>query len=223
MFSQVDIFYLHAPDDSATLEDTLAGVNEVHKSGLFRRFGLSNYSAADVEKIVSICKANDYIIPSVYQGNYSPVARLQEVKLFPTLRQLGIAFYAYSPLAGGFLTKTAQQIRDGAGRFDENNVGGMYRSMYMKPTFLEALAHWEAIAKDAGCSKAELAYRWVTHSSGLKREHGDAIIVGASSCEQLEQTLFNIEKGPLSRQALKEIDLIWEDIKHEAPLDNFNR
>ncbi|KAJ9613114.1 hypothetical protein H2200_003055 [Cladophialophora chaetospira] len=220
---QVDIFYLHAPDESSALEDTLAGVNEVYRTGLFKRFGISNFSATDVEKIIDICNTNGYILPTVYQGNYSPVARLQESKLFPTLRKHGLAFYAYSPLAGGFLTKTAQQIKDGAGRFDENAVGGMYRSMYMKPAFLEALAKWEGIASDEGCTRAELAYRWVAHSSGLKKHYGDAIIVGASSCEQLEQTLAGIEKGPLSEQALKAIDAVWEGIKHEAPLDNFNR
>jgi aflatoxin B1 aldehyde reductase len=195
----------------------------VHKAGLFKRFGVSNFSAADVENIVRICKAEGYVAPTVYQGNYSPVARLQEEKLFPALRQLGIAFFAYSPLAGGFLTKTAQQIKDGAGRFDEKTVGGMYRDMYMKPAFLDALARWEAIANDEGCSRAELAYRWVAHNSGLRREYGDAIIVGASSCEQLEQTLSGIDKGGLSEKAIIAINAIWEDIKHEAPLDNFNR
>lgn len=221
--AQVDIFYIHSPDHGNDFEETLAGVNEVYKTGAFKRFGLSNYSADDVQKVYDICKANNYVLPTVYQGNYSPVARLQETLLFPTLRKLGIAFYAYSPLAGGFLTKTAQQIRDGAGRFSEEALGGMYRQMYMKPTFLDALAKWEAIAKEEGAPRAELAYRWVTYNSPLKKQYGDAIIVGASTTEQLEQTLKGIENGPLSEKACKGIDEIWEEIKHEAPLDNFSR
>ena len=134
-----------------------------------------------------------------------------------------MAFYAYSPLAGGLLTKTAQQIKDGAGRFDEKTLGGMYRSMYMKPAYLEALSKWEAIANEEGCSRAELAYRWVTYNSPLKKEQGDAIVVGASTVEQLEQTLKGIQHGPLSRKACEGIDMVWEEIKHEAPLDNFSR
>ncbi|OAL30855.1 hypothetical protein AYO20_08548 [Fonsecaea nubica] len=220
---QVDIFYIHSPDAAVPLEETLAGVNEVYKTGVFKRFGLSNYSAADVQKVYDISKANGYVLPTVYQGNYSPVARRQETELFPTLRKLGIAFYAYSPLAGGFLTKTAQQIKDGVGRFAEEALGGMYRQMYMKPSYLEALSKWEQIANDEGCSRAELAYRWVTYNSPLKPEHGDAIIVGASSVEQLDQTLTGLEKGPLSSKATEGIDKVWEEIKHEAPLDNFTR
>ncbi|OAP64159.1 hypothetical protein AYL99_00131 [Fonsecaea erecta] len=219
---QVDIFYIHCPDAATPLEETLAGVNEVYKTGVFKRFGLSNYSAADVQKVY-LCKANNYVLPTVYQGNYSPVARRQETELFPTLRKLGLAFYAYSPLAGGFLTKTAQQIEDGAGRFGKEALGGMYRDMYMKPSYLKALSKWEQIANEEGCSRAELAYRWVTYNCPLKPEYGDAIIVGASTVEQLEQTLTGIEKGPLSSKACEGIDKIWEEIKHEAPLDNFSR
>ncbi|KIX07968.1 uncharacterized protein Z518_02622 [Rhinocladiella mackenziei CBS 650.93] len=217
----VDIFYLHSPDVQTPLEETLDGVNEVYKAGVFKRFGLSNYSAADVQKVYDHCKAKGYVLPTVYQGNYSPVARLQETLLFPTLRKLNMAFYAYSPLAGGFLTKTAQQVKEGAGRFSEEALGGLYRRLYMRPTYLDALAKWEKIANEEGCSPAELAYRWVTYNSPLGKEYGDGIIIGASSHKQLEQTLQGIKKGKLSEKACNGIDDIWEEIKHEAPLDNF--
>jgi aryl-alcohol dehydrogenase-like predicted oxidoreductase len=134
-----------------------------------------------------------------------------------------MAFYAYSPLAGGFLTKTAQQIKEGAGRFGPEALGGMYRQMYVKDSYLEALSKWEVVAKEEGCSRAELAYRWVAYNSPLKKEYGDAIIVGASRVEQLEDTLTGLEKGKLSEKACKGIDDIWETIKHEAPLDNYSR
>lgn len=160
-FCQVDIFYLHAPDASIPISETLAGINEAYKSGAFERFGLSNYKAEDVEKVYTHCKENRYVLPSAYQGNYSPVARLQETLLFPTLRKYGMSFYAYSPLAGGFLTKTKQQILDGAGRFNPNEpIGKMYSGMYNKPSYLEALETWDATAKEAGCSAADLAYRY---------------------------------------------------------------
>jgi len=220
---QVDIFYIHAPDAQTDIEDTVAGVDAVYKLGLFRRFGLSNYSVEDVQKVYDACSAKGYVLPTVYQGNYSPVARKQETLLFPTLRKLNMAFYAYSPLAGGFLTKTAQQIKEGAGRFGPEALGGMYRQMYGKDSYLEALSKWEVVAKEEGCSRAELAYRWVAYNSPLKKEYGDAIIVGASRVEQLEDTLTGLEKGKLSEKACKGIDDIWETIKHEAPLDNYSR
>jgi aflatoxin B1 aldehyde reductase len=108
---------MHAPDDCTPLSSTLAGVNEAYKKGYFSRFGLSNYRVEDVEAVYNHCNENGYVLPTVYQGNYSPVARKQDTLLFPTLRRLKIAFYAYSPLAGGFLTKTKEQVKQGAGRF----------------------------------------------------------------------------------------------------------
>lgn len=87
---QVDIWYLHGPDNNTPVEETLEAVNEVYKKGWFKRFGLSNFFAKDVQKIYDICKEKGYPLPTVYQGNYSPVARKQESVLFPTLRKLGM-------------------------------------------------------------------------------------------------------------------------------------
>jgi len=95
--------------------------------------------------------------------------------------------------------------------------------MYSKPTYLEALAEWADIAKEAGCPQADLAYRWVTFNSPLKPEHGDAIIIGARNVEQLKQTLNGLNAGPLDTKTAKRIDNVWEKIKHEAPLDNYNK
>ncbi|EXJ67380.1 uncharacterized protein A1O5_09393 [Cladophialophora psammophila CBS 110553] len=220
----VDIFYLHSPDAQTNLEETLEGVNEAYNSGLYKRFGLSNFSASEAERVYNVCKANNWILPTVYQGNYSPVARLQETLLFPTLRELDMAFYAYSPLAGGLLTKTAKQIEEGVGRFGKDVAGGMYRDMYNKPSYLNALTKWERIAQEEGVSRAELAYRWVSSNSQLStQKYGDAIVIGASSLEQLRDTLDGLAKGPLSEMACAGINEVWEDVKHDAPLDNFNR
>lgn len=222
---QVDVFYLHSPaHPDVPISETLAGINELYTEyNAFERFGLSNYAPADVEAVYDHCKANGYVLPSVFQGNYNPVARKQETQFFPTLRKLGIAFYVYSPLAGGFLTKTKQQVLDGAGRFDTNTpVGKMYTGLYGKPTILAALEEWDAVAQEEGCSKAELAYRWVAHNSGLKDEFGDKIIIGASKIEQIGQTVEGLKRGPLSEKACRRIDEVWEKVKDEAPLDNIS-
>lgn len=201
----------------------MSAVQKLYEQGSFKRFGLSNFHAEEVQQVYDICKKNKWVLPTVYQGNYSPVARKQEEVLFPPLRNLGIGFYAYSPLAGGFLTKTPHGIKEGAGRFDTNNpIGKMYAGLYNRPSYLEALGEWKAIAEEVGCDSAELAYRWVSYNSPLNNENGDGIIVGASSLQQLEKTLQGIEHGPLPETAVKKIDGVWDKIKHEAPLDNFN-
>ena len=162
-------------------------------------------------------------MPSVYQGNYNPVSRHYEETLFPLLRELKISFYAYSPIAGGFLTKSPESLGGAGGRWDPNSqIGGLYHKIYNKPALLNALSEWQSIAEEAEISKAALAYRWVTHNSILTGEHGDGIIVGASKVEQLKQSLDAIAQGPLEPSIVKKIDHLWKTVKDEAPIDNYH-
>ncbi|CBY01546.1 hypothetical protein IAQ61_003368 [Plenodomus lingam] len=217
-----DILYLHAPDPTCSLADSLAGIHKVHQDGLFTRFGLSNFSPAQVQEVYDIAKEKGYPVPEVYQGNYNPVARHLESSLFPLLRKLNMSFYAYSPLAGGFLTKTAAELDAGAGRFNQNVIGGLYKTMYDRPALRQALVDWNKIADKEGVSKAELAYRWVAHHSALRGEE-DGVIFGTSRVAQVEQTARGIQKGRLSAEAVEGIERIWDEVKHEAPLDNLNQ
>jgi aflatoxin B1 aldehyde reductase len=220
---KVDIFYIHAPDRKVPIAETLSAIDELHKAGKFRRFGLSNFYVEEVEEVIRICNENNYVLPSVYQGNYSAVARRFEKTLFPLLRKHNIAFYAYSPIAGGFLTKTRQQIAEHAGRFDPNTVGGrMYLELYNKPSLLAALDRWNELSNSSGIPKAELAYRWVMYHSALKPEHKDAIVIGARNVEQLTQTINCFKNGPLKEDVVDGVEAVWKLVEEEAPLDNFN-
>lgn len=189
------------------------------------QFGVSNYKPEDVQKIYDIQKANDSVLPTVFQGNYNAVSRHIEADLFPLLHKLKISFYAYSPIAGGFLVKNSEQLRvnDDTGRFNPNSrAGGMYSTMYGKESLYQALDEWGQIAKDAGITKAALAYRWIAYHSALKAANGDAIIMGASKSAQLEETLKAVEAGPLNPDIAERAGAIWEKVKDEAPLDNYH-
>jgi aflatoxin B1 aldehyde reductase len=91
----VDIMYLHSPDRSTPFEETCVAMNEQWVLGRFKRFGLSNFTAAEVEQICEICERRGWVKPSVYQGRYNAIIRSGEDELFPVLRKWGIAFFAY--------------------------------------------------------------------------------------------------------------------------------
>ncbi|KAJ7770056.1 NADP-dependent oxidoreductase domain-containing protein [Mycena metata] len=79
------------------------GINTAYTAGRFRRFGLSNFTPADVQRVYNMCNEKGYPLPTVYQGTYSAVARKPEAELIPLLRKLRIALYIYSPISGGLV------------------------------------------------------------------------------------------------------------------------
>ena len=217
---KVEMWYLHAPDRSTPYETTLREVNNLHKEGFFNRFGISNYAAWEVAQIVEICDKNGWIKPTAYQGIYNALHRLVEPELFPALRHYGISFYEFNPLAGGFLTdrytRTSQPGSDieAGSRFDPNrNQGRNYRGRYWNDEYFDALEILRKATKEAGISEAEAALRWIANHSLLKKEFGDAIIIGASSAKQLEDNLANLEKGPLPQEVLQAFDEGWAKVK----------
>jgi aflatoxin B1 aldehyde reductase len=46
--------------------------------------------------------------------------------------------------------------------------------------------------------------------------------VGTSKSAQLKETLSAVEQGPLPESIGERANAIWEKVKHEAPLDNYN-
>lgn len=222
---KVHIYYLHAPDKDTPFEETVDAIQELHRQGKFERFGLSNFLPEDVRKVHAYAKSKGGVVPSVYQGNYNAFARTIEQNLFPVLRELDIAFYAYSPLAGGFFAKHPDDLvgKTANGRFDTSTIGGqMYNTLYNKPSTIEALKQWKKIAEQAGDSSVNLAYRWAVFNSKLDAGLGDAVIIGASRPAQLEQTLSALDAGPLKSETVKQIEELWKLIEKDAPIDNYH-
>ncbi|EKG10894.1 Aldo/keto reductase [Macrophomina phaseolina MS6] len=210
---KIDMWYLHGPDRSLPFEDTLREVNKLHQEGYFNRLGISNYQAWEVAQICEICKRNGWIMPSVYQGLYNAFHRVVEAELIPCLRYYGMALYVFNPLAGGFLTsryqKDQKQFQEGE-RFDVNRwQGKLHHSRYWNDPMWEALEGLRPVAKKFGISEADCALRWLSHHSALKKELGDAIIVGASGPKHLEDNLAALEQGPLPEEVLEALDAGW--------------
>ena len=126
------------------LTETLAAVNQLYRADKFKRFGLSNYTPEQVEEVIRVASENNYVQPTVYQGTYSAISRKLEAVLFPTLRKYNIIFYAYSPISGGLLAKTKEQIiNPPQGRWHPSStLGKLSRALYDKPSFLAALDTW---------------------------------------------------------------------------------
>ncbi|XP_069596854.1 aflatoxin B1 aldehyde reductase member 2-like [Ranitomeya imitator] len=221
----VQLFYLHAPDHQTPVEETLAACHQLHQEGKFKELGLSNYSSWEVMEIYCICKQRNWVLPTVYQGMYNATTRQVETELLPCLRQLGIRFYAYNPLAGGLLTgKYKYEDKDNEqtpSRFFGNNWAEIYRNRYWKKHHFEAIDVVQTALQEAyGAERPSLtaaALRWMYHHSKLQGSRGDAVILGMSSTAQLVQNLDGASGGPLLPPVVTAFDEAWNLVAHDCP------
>ncbi|UKZ81754.1 hypothetical protein TrVFT333_009526 [Trichoderma virens FT-333] len=214
--SQVDIEYLHQPNRTVPFEETAEAMDKAYREGKFKRFGLSNYTAAEVEQFLKITEERGFVKPTVYQGQYNPVVRTGEKELFPLLRKHGIAFYAWSPGAAGFFNGNHKNPQAGS-RYDTSHyLGKFYASKYLKPSIEAAADRVREIAAKHGISGHAASLRWTAHHSALSAEYGDGIIIGASSIAQLKQNLDIFEQGPLPQEVADAIDAIFAEIGDDA-------
>eukprot|EP00483_Globobulimina_turgida_P002371 UN02373 len=201
--NSLDILYLHWPDYNTNLNETLKTINSLYNNGKFKRFGLSNYSAWEVADIVHLCKSNNYLLPSVYQGMYNAITRSVEDELFPCLRKFGISFYAYNPLAGGVLSgkHKYQQIEDDSiekgGRFSGNTGWAKtYQQRFWQKSKFDGIdLVKEALGASYGYNNddtlkvnmVDASLRWLMRHSLLSES--DGVIMGPSTVKYYKHNL----------------------------------
>jgi aryl-alcohol dehydrogenase-like predicted oxidoreductase len=95
------------------------------------------------------------------QTEYSLWTRNPEIAVLDTCKELGVAFVAFSPVARGFLcgkltevdTLDAKDIRRSMPRFAPDNYAA---NLKLLPAYLQ-------VAKEVGCTPAQLAIAWLLH------------------------------------------------------------
>jgi aflatoxin B1 aldehyde reductase len=206
----IDVLYLHAPDPTTPIEQTLEACDALHRKGKFRELGLSNFPAWQVVNAYHISASRGWVRPTVYQGMYNVFARGIETELLPALRTLGIRLYASNPLAGGLLSAPLGQVSGSLkeGRFSK-----------LKPPFLDALMLVANSCKAYDIPIHEAALRWLAHHSLLRTTRDDGIIIGASRVAHVKENIQSVRRaGPLPLPLVVALDKAWDLCKIDAPL-----
>lgn len=212
----IDLLYIHSPDLKTPIELTLRACQKLHQEGKFKELGLSNYAAWQVVHIWHICKKNGWVLPTVYQGMYNGITRDVERELFPALRELGIRFYAYNPLAGGLLTgkHMRQKVGPVEGRF---TLYPGYKERYWKEAQFHALEIIRLACDMNNLTMTEAALRWIKHHSFLKGTKYDGVTVGATNIEQLKENFEGYSGGKLPNGIVNAFNLAWESARPACP------
>ena len=100
----IDVLYLHREDETTPLEETLAAIGHLVERGKIHHFGISNFRAWRVARIVEMCRAMGIAQPIVCQPPYNAMSRAIETELLPCCAHYGVGVVVYSPLARGVLS-----------------------------------------------------------------------------------------------------------------------
>jgi len=205
---KVDIFYIHCPDYETPFMETLEACDELWRKERFDFLGISNFSAIQLQEVLSICEKEGYHEPRYYQGMYNIICRKVE-EIFPILQDYRMHFWGYNPLAGGILTgKYKAGIPSSNTRFTGNSI---YQNIFWKPALIEPLADF---IKDENCLIDSL--QWLNYHSPLRAN--DKIILGVSTLEQLD-TNTNILSNPISYlpERIEYLNSIYSKVADVSP------
>ena len=201
----IDIYYMHKPDPSTPVEETIDAMDTLVRSGKVRYIGASNFAAWQACQMYHTGQKANCNFPVVNQMVYNMITRGIEQEFIPFLKAYNQGMVIYNPIAAGFLTdKYADKKKLDNTRF---SLSKMYADRYWNEDNFKVWDEIQAIAKKLDISMMELAMRWV-YTTG----HVDSILTGFSRMEQLEQNLKSLDAGALPAKAMEACDKVWKNI-----------
>lgn len=196
----VDVFYSHRYDPETPLEETLQALVDIVRKGKALYVGLSKYPLDAYLFACRYLKERD--VPCLlYQGRYSMLVREPESQgILNAVKENGSGFVAFSPLAQGLLTNRYLN-----GIPDDSRIarGGFLKKEALTPEVLGKIQALNERAAMRGQSLAEMALAWL-----LKNETVTSVIVGASSVEQLGDSLKTLNPLSFEEEELRAIEKI---------------
>lgn len=189
----IDLYYIHFPDEDTPKDEAVAALAELKAEGKIRAIGVSNFSLEQLKE------ANKDGHVDVYQGEYNLFKRDAEKEILPYIREHGISFVPYFPLAAGLL----------AGKYDaETKFDDLRKNdpLFQEDVFKDNLAKVDLLRPIAEAKDAEVAHivlAWYLAQDGI-----DAIIPGAKRAEQVTDTIRTLDVE-LTEEEIRQIDQIF--------------
>jgi L-glyceraldehyde 3-phosphate reductase len=193
----VDIFYSHRFDEATPLEETMGALDSLVRSGKALYVGISSYSGERTREAAAILREMGTPL-LIHQPSYSMLNRWIEEDLLDAADEVGAGVIAFSPLAQGMLTnKYLSGIPEGS-------RAAQGKSLDPELLTEDSLRHVRALdemAQSRGQSLAQMALAWA-----LRDPRVTSVLIGASSVEQLDNSLDAVGNLDFTADELAQID-----------------
>ncbi|TCJ95644.1 aldo/keto reductase [Nocardia alba] len=175
----IDLYQIHFPDAHTPIEETLATLDTLVRSGKVRYIGASNFKAwqiADADHIAARDGVTRFVSTT---DEYNLTWRAPEAELIPALRNYGLGFIPYFPLQNGLLTGKYR-----AGQAPEGAKITNLKRYLLKTAPWDALERFDAFAAERGVTPSALALGWL-----LAQPTVTSVIAGVTVPDQLDENL----------------------------------
>jgi len=177
----IDLYQTHGPDPRTPVEETMNALNDLITQGKVRYIGCSNLHGWQIVKANACCSPFGLEKYISAQHLYNLILRDVEREVLPVVKDQGIGFICWSPLASGMLTgkyKRADKPPEGS-RMD-------HRSNIDLPRYWhdDGFKLVDAIKKEADKfdkTPAQIALSWLLYNKLVT-----AVIIGVRTVEQLD-------------------------------------
>ncbi len=205
----IDLFVIHAYDPGTPIEETMAALNDIVRSGKVRYLGASTMFAWQFAQMNHVARKNGWTTFVNMQCQYNLLYREEEREMIPYCRDQGIAVTAFSPLARGWLSGS-KKVR--------SQTDASFSLFHGDALDLEIIAQVEAIAKEHDATMAAVALAWL-----YSKEAICCPIIGASSVRQLENNVgamdleLTLDEVELLDQLYRPRDVINDHVAEPMP------
>jgi aryl-alcohol dehydrogenase-like predicted oxidoreductase len=172
----VDLYLTHEPDPDVPIARTLAEMERLRDEGLIGAFGISNASSSELREALAAAQL------AVVQNEHS-LLRPDADATIALCAERGVAYQAFSSLAGGWLT--GKYTRDNQAPAGSRMAvrPGPYAALRTERVF-DGLDRFRGNAEARGCDMATLAFAWVLTDARVA-----GIVVGPRRPEHLRPAL----------------------------------
>jgi aryl-alcohol dehydrogenase-like predicted oxidoreductase len=180
----IDVYLVHAFDETTPLDETVRVLDDLVHSGKVRYVGCCNYQAWQVCRALWIADRLNAIPYMAVQNPYSLLNRRLEQEMFGLVRDRGLGVMAYSPLAVGLLSGAYKPGQPApAGSLWATRRKDIYGKT-MQGTLAEVVSTLHQVAAELGKTPAQVAIAWV-----LSHPEITCAISGADTVDQLNDVL----------------------------------
>ena len=148
----IDLYYMHRPDKTVPIEESMGAMADLVKEGKIRMVGLSEMGEGLLRRAHAVHPV------AAMQSEYSLLTRNPEIAVLDACKELGVTFVPFSPVGRGYLADNPPAPKDYHAS-DMRRIFPRWTEPYWTEN-LPLLKQAQQMAGDMGVTTSQLAIAW---------------------------------------------------------------